>query len=102
MRSSCKKISQSAGCSSPDCDGASGPRSDDGKNGCTYPQQLENYRSLKLAPEYKVVDVDNTASPYHHSRLLTSTRAVNNPHTACLNDPAYKDAWQYLLTEPVE
>jgi dienelactone hydrolase len=75
---------------------------EDGMNGCTYPQQLANYQAMKLAPEYKVVDVDKTSPPYQHSRLLTSTRTVENPHGSVIGSVQNQAAWTYLLTEPVE
>jgi dienelactone hydrolase len=76
--------------------------SEDGKNGCTYAQQLENYRAMELRPRYEIVNVDQTEPPYQRSRLLTSTRAVGNPHTAPVNDAVYQKVWVYLLTESVE
>jgi hypothetical protein len=74
----------------------------DGKNGCTYPQQLENYKAMKLAPRYRVVDVDAEKAPFRHTRLLTSTRKVENPHTGPVSLKEYRDVWVYLLNEPVE
>lgn len=75
---------------------------DDDKNGCTYPEQIENYRAMKLIPTYKVINVDETMPPYEHSRLFTSTRPQINPHGAPLLDPSYRDVWKYMLTEPVQ
>jgi hypothetical protein len=71
-------------------------------HGCTYPQQLENYRALTLLPRYPVVNVDDTPPPYRHSRLLTSTRPQFAPHPSVIQDAAYRDVWTYLLEEAVE
>lgn len=73
----------------------------DGHNGCTYPQQLLNYRALTLMPEYSVIDVDQIPPPYQHSRLLTSSFMQRGAHAAPVHDVRYSNAWQYLLTEPV-
>jgi pimeloyl-ACP methyl ester carboxylesterase len=75
--------------------------SQDEGHGCTYPQQLANYQALKLLPKYSIVNVDDTRPPYGHSRLLTSKRASQSPHTAPIGDQAYEQAWKYLLKEPV-
>jgi hypothetical protein len=68
-------------------------------HGCTYAQQLENYRAMKLLPRYKVIDVDKTSPPYRHSRLLTSSRQADNPHVAVIRNKAYAAVWKYLLEE---
>ena len=74
----------------------------DDHNGATYAQQLENYRALKLAPRYPVVNVDEASAPYQHSRLLTTQRPAGSPHTAVISDAAYRVVWKYMLEEPVE
>ncbi|HTU23156.1 MAG TPA: hypothetical protein VMG10_34290 [Gemmataceae bacterium] len=71
-------------------------------HGCTYVQQLDNYRAMKLLPRYKVIDVDKTRPPYRHSRLLTSNRPDENPHTLVINNKVYADVWKYLLEEPTK
>lgn len=71
-------------------------------HGCTYAQQLENYRALKLMPEYSVINVDDKAAPYQHSRLLTSKRPQENPHVSVINDKAYTKVWKYMLEEAVK
>jgi thiol-disulfide isomerase/thioredoxin len=72
----------------------------DGENGCTYPQQLENYKAMGLMPKYAVVNVDDTPYPYEHTRLLTSNLASPHAHGAPVGNPIYTQAWKYLLTEP--
>lgn len=74
----------------------------DSKHGCTYPQQLENYRALKLIPKYPVINVDETPPPFAHSRLLTSQRPQENPHGSVILDAAYQEVWKYLLEEAVQ
>lgn len=76
--------------------------SKDEGHGCTYAQQLENYRAMKLTPRYPIVNVDTAAPPYNHSRLLTSERPSNFPHGAPSKNKVYRDTWKYLLEEPVE
>ncbi len=72
-------------------------------HGCTYSQQLDNYRALKLLPRYPVVDVDRATPPYRHSRLLTSSRPQKNPHGSVIQRPLdYAEAWAYMLQEPTE
>ncbi len=72
------------------------------RKGCTYARQLENYRAMGLLPRYKVIDVDRASPPYGHSRLLTSTRAEGNPHTAVINNKAHARVWEFMLEEPTE
>lgn len=76
--------------------------SDDSHNGCTYQQQVRNYRALGLLPTYKVFNVDVAAPPFEHTRLLTSTVQQDEPHGAPVHDPRYKPVWMYMLLEPVE
>jgi hypothetical protein len=71
-------------------------------HGCTFPQQLENYRAMKLSPQYSVINVDDNHAPYGHSRLLTSKRPDGNPHGCVCSNPVYREAWRYLLEEPVQ
>jgi len=75
----------------------------DEKHGCTYAQQVENYKALGLSQRFPIVDVDNNAPPYRHTRLLTSHRPADIPkhnHGVVVGDSNYSDAWKYLLTEP--
>ena len=74
----------------------------DSNHGCSYPQQLENYRALKLIPQYPVINVDEIPAPFEHSRLLTSQRPQANPHGSVIGDTAYQGVWKYLLEEPVQ
>lgn len=76
--------------------------SDDDHNGCTYEQQVQNYKALRLSPYYPIVDVDSTAAPYMHSRLLTSRVHQESAHGAPVHDNRYLPVWQYMLTEPVQ
>jgi hypothetical protein len=75
-----------------------GHRGDEG-HGCTYEQQLQNYRAMKLLPRYKVVDVDKRPAPYGHSRLLTSSRPEESPHGAPIGNKAHATVWKYMLQE---
>ena len=68
-------------------------------HGCSYPEQLENYRALKLLPRYRVIDVDSTPPPYQHSRLLTSGRPAKNPHASVIANADYVYVWAYMLRE---
>ena len=70
-------------------------------HGCTYPQQLQNYRAMTLMPKYAVVNVDNATAPYQHSHLLTSKRPEPSPHTSVIGDRAFTNVWQYMLEEPL-
>ncbi len=70
-------------------------------HGCTYPQQLENYRAMKLLPQYPVVNVDDTPAPFQHSRLLTSKIPTDNPHGSVVANEGFRNVWKYLLNEPV-
>jgi len=76
--------------------------SHDEGHGCTYPQQLENYRAMKLLPRYQVINVDKAPAPFGHSRLLTSTRPQESPHTSVIKDTEYENVWTYLLGEAIE
>ncbi|MBF0502120.1 MAG: hypothetical protein HQM09_18415 [Candidatus Riflebacteria bacterium] len=71
-------------------------------HGCTYQQQLQNYRALQLMPMYKVIDVDHNSAPYGHSRLLTSTIHRDAPHVSVIDNVDYQGVWKYLLNEPVK
>ncbi len=72
------------------------------RNGCTYPHQLANYRAMGMLPRYQVIDVDESRPPYRHSRLLTSSRREDNPHTAVIGNKAHVPVWRYLLLEAVK
>ena len=74
----------------------------DDHNGCTYEQQLENYKALKLMPRYPIVNVDDTPAPYQHTRLLTSKIPTDNPHGSVIGNTGFRDAWKYMLDEPVQ
>jgi hypothetical protein len=76
--------------------------SKDDKNGCTYAEQLQNYRAMKLSPQYPVVNVDHTPPPFRHSRLLTSNITGDNPHTSVITNTGFINVWKYLLEEPVQ
>jgi hypothetical protein len=71
-------------------------------HGCTYPQQLENYRAMKLMPRYRVINVDQASPPYQHTRLLTSSRSVKNPHASVISNGNYANVWAYMLKEKTE
>jgi len=75
--------------------------SKDDHNACTYSQQQEIWRAFGLYKFGNEADVDKDVPPYHHVRLLTSTRPQPVPHVAPIRDIAYKAAWQYMLTEKV-
>ena len=68
-------------------------RADEG-HGCTYPQQLENYRAMKLLPRYPVINVDDHQPPYDHTRLFTSQKSQQSPHGSIVTDKTYADAWR--------
>lgn len=73
-------------------------------HGCTYQEQLDNYRALGLLPKYAIADVDDARPPYHHTRLLTSHFPADQPkhnHGFVAGNRRYIDAWTYLMTEPV-
>ena len=70
-------------------------------HGCTYAQQLENYRAMKLLPQYPVVNVDDNPPPFQHSRLLTSKIPTDNPHGCVVTNEGFISVWKYLLEEPV-
>lgn len=70
----------------------------DDHNGCTYPQQQLIWKAIGLYAFGKEANVDNTAPPYNHVHLLTSTKPQQNAHGAPLHDMSYTEAWKYLLT----
>lgn len=79
-------------------------------SGCTPQQQLDIFKLLGMNTFGNVINVDNIASPYQNSRILTSTLAVNNPHNSVAVDngvpltaskPTYLPAWTYMLTQPI-
>jgi hypothetical protein len=76
----------------------------DGHNGCTFPQQLENLSALKLDQFGAPADVDAEPFPYRHTRILTTDCPASNPHTAVIstqNAARFQKVWTYLLTEKV-
>lgn len=72
-------------------------------HGCSYSEQVDNYKALGLLPQFPIVDVDNHTPPYGHTRLLTSHRPADLPkknHGVVAGNSIYIDAWRYLLSEP--
>jgi hypothetical protein len=77
--------------------------SGDEGHGCTYKQQVENYHALGLSPRFPIIDVENEAPPYEHTRLLTAHTPADIPkhnHGMVAGNTMFKPAWKYLLTEP--
>ncbi len=77
--------------------------SGDEHHGCTYKQQVQNYRALGLYPRFPIVDVENSAPPYNHTRLLTAHTPADIPkhnHGMVAGATMFTPAWKYLLTEP--
>jgi hypothetical protein len=75
----------------------------DNHHGCSYPQQVENYKALRLLPRFPIVDVENERPPYRHTRLLTAHTPADIPkhnHGMVAGDLMFMPAWKYLLTEP--
>lgn len=72
-------------------------------HGCSYKEQVQNYKALGLFPRFPIVDVDDNAAPYKHTRLLTTHWPADVPkhnHGVVIGHPQYADAWIYMLTEP--
>lgn len=75
------------------------------RQGCTYPEQLENYRAVGLLPKYQIVNADASQPPYGATHLFTSTRPFQTSKEAhgyplfnALNIPV----WRYMLETPVD
>jgi hypothetical protein len=72
-------------------------------HGCSYKQQVENYRALGLYPRFPIVDVESSSPPYDHTRLLTAHQPADIPkhnHGVVIGRPQYGQVWAYMLTEP--
>ncbi len=77
--------------------------SGDNHHGCSYPEQVENYKAMHLYPRFPIVDVESEKPPYRHSRLLTAHTPADIPkhnHGMVAGNTMFMPAWQYLLTEP--
>ena len=73
----------------------------DGKNGCTFEQQMENVQALKLDKFGAPVDVDQEPYPYRGSRILTTNCPAQNFHTSVIatqNAARFQKVWTYMLT----
>jgi len=82
----------------------------DDMGACTPAEQMDNLRALGLDSLGAPADVDTEKAPYHHARILTTnypggTIESKAAHTTVLNPKygdTFKEAWTYMLTEPVE
>lgn len=77
--------------------------SGDNGHGCSYEEQVENYKALGLHPRFAIIDVENQAPPYGHTRLLTAHTPADIPkhnHGMVAGNTMFMPAWNYLLTEP--
>lgn len=72
--------------------------SDDGSNGCTYPQQVEIWSAMGLTANWVQVNVDSVSAPYLNSHILTSTKQQSFPHGAVISDAGYREVWKYMMT----
>lgn len=75
------------------------------RQGCSYPEQLENYRAIGLLPKYRIVNADESQPPYGDTRLFTSTRPFQTSkeaHGYPLHNAMNKPVWKYMLETPVE
>lgn len=81
------------------------------RQAASYEQQLENLRTLQLDGLGAPVDIDTSAPPYRHSRMLVTDfpgekkLTSSEAHTSVIssrNAAHFHPVWQYLLTEPVE
>ncbi|HTZ20837.1 MAG TPA: hypothetical protein VMC06_08140 [Opitutaceae bacterium] len=73
----------------------------DGKNGCTFEQQMKNVQALQLDEFGPPVDVDQEPYPYRGARILTTNCPAQNPHTAVIATPnaaRFQKVWLYMLT----
>lgn len=74
------------------------------RQGCTYPEQLENYRAVGLLPKYTIVNADESQPPYGGSHLFTSTRPFQTSkeaHCFPLFNEVNIPVWKYMLETPV-
>ena len=75
------------------------------RQGCSYPEQLENYRAIGLLPKYRIVNADESQPSYGGTRLFTSTRSFQTSeeaHGYPLFNAVNKPVWKYMLETPVE
>lgn len=80
------------------------------RQAATWPQQLENLRTLKLDTFGEPVDVDTVPPPYRHSRILFTdypggTLESKEAHSSVIswkNAAVFEPVWRYMLTEPTE
>ena len=73
----------------------------DGKNGCTFEQQMKNVQALQLDEFGAPVDVDREPYPYRGSRILTTNCPTQNPHASVIVTPnagRFQRVWFYMLT----
>lgn len=73
--------------------------------GCTYPEQLENYRALGLLPKYQIVNADVSQPPYGGTHLFTSTKPFQTSkeaHGYPLFNASNMPVWKYMLETPFE
>ena len=71
------------------------------EQGCTYPEQVENFRAAGLAP---VATVDGAEPPFGGAHALTTAHggelASGPAHTSVVNDPRFRPVWRFMLTAP--
>jgi len=73
----------------------------DGKNGCTFEQQMKNVQALQLDAFGAPVNVDQEPYPYRGSRILTTNCPTQNPHASVIvtqNAGRFQRVWFYMLT----
>jgi len=73
--------------------------------GCSYPEQLENYRALGLMPKYSIVNADESNPPYGGTHLFTATRPFQTSkeaHCYPLFNEANMPVWKYMLETPID
>lgn len=71
--------------------------------GCTFAEQLENFRAAGLAP---VASVDGAEAPFGGAHALTTAfggeLASVPAHTSVINDVRFRPIWQFMLTAAVD
>jgi hypothetical protein len=69
--------------------------------GCTFSQQLEIFKEMKLYRFGEIVNVDNIAAPFYHTHILTSTRVIKTTtaHSSVIVLPEFEFVWRYMLTQ---
>lgn len=75
------------------------------RQGCTYPEQLENYRAVGLLPKYRIVNADESQPPYGGTHLFTATRLFQTSkeaHGYPLFNAVNMPVWKYMLETPVD